>query len=157
MLFRHAILSILLLLTIAPKNGIARGYVKFDYYGDTLQFNLAHFENIHFDSKSVTEEAISQFYAEANSTLYRPIINHLIYYKQAKQLDDWFFYQLVRKTAQQICPKQENFELYTLYKWFATINYSSTYEARIIYTTFLSIKKKVNSTYASTTTTMGAI
>jgi hypothetical protein len=118
MLFRHAILSILLLLTIAPKNGIARGYVKFDYYGDTLQFNLAHFENIHFDSKSVTEEAISQFYAEANSTLYRPIINHLIYYKQAKQLDDWFFYQLVRKTAQQICPKQENFELYTLYKWF---------------------------------------
>jgi hypothetical protein len=33
-------------------------------------------------------------------------------------LNDWLYYQLIRRTAQQISPKAANYYRYTLYKWF---------------------------------------
>src|SRR5690606_21729776 len=42
----------------------------------------------------------------------------LLDYKKEQLLNDWFYYQLIRETAQQISPKKENYERYTLYKWF---------------------------------------
>ncbi|MBL7712274.1 MAG: hypothetical protein JNL13_07425, partial [Chitinophagaceae bacterium] len=56
-------------------------------------------------------------------------VNHLVYYKQKNRLDDWFYYQLIRKTAQQLCAKEKNFELYTLYKWFLLCK--SGFDARL--------------------------
>lgn len=33
-------------------------------------------------------------------------------------MDDWLYYQLIRKTAQSISPKASNYQRYTLYKWY---------------------------------------
>jgi hypothetical protein len=49
---------------------------------------------------------------------YEPVINALTAYKEQHKPDDWLFYQLIRKTAQLISPKAENYHRYTLYKWF---------------------------------------
>ena len=106
-----------------------RKQIGFDYYGDTLRFNIDNFQTILFDPKNVNEETITAFFVQAQSLHYRPLVNHLLYYKDKNKLDDWFYYQLIRKTAQQICPKQENFELYTLYKWF--LLYQSGYDAQL--------------------------
>lgn len=92
--------------------------VQFEFYGDTISLNLNAWTPLAFDKNIISEDSIQNFYLSANMLHYQPLVNHLLYYKQKNHLDDWFYYQLVRKTAQQICPKQENFELYTLYKWF---------------------------------------
>jgi len=39
-------------------------------------------------------------------------------FKERNNLNDWLYYQLIRKTAQQISPKADNYYRYTLYKWF---------------------------------------
>jgi hypothetical protein len=49
---------------------------------------------------------------------YGPVIKALTSYKAQFKLDDWLYYQLIRKTVQQISPKAENYHRYTLYKWF---------------------------------------
>ena len=103
--------------------------IGFEYYGDTLQFNVDSFQTILFDPNNVNEETITAFFVQAQSLHYRPLVNHLLYYKDKNKLDDWFYYQLIRKTAQQICPKQKNFELYTLFKWF--LLYQSGYDAQL--------------------------
>jgi hypothetical protein len=116
---RNAILLFLFFFcAIVPDVSASRKQIGFEFYGDSLKFNIDSIETIHFDPKNVNEETIIAFYNKANSLHYRPLVNHLLYYKEKNKLDDWFFYQLIRKTAQQLCPKQENFELYTLYKWF---------------------------------------
>lgn len=42
----------------------------------------------------------------------------LLNYKTQYKPDDWIFYQLIRRTAQTISPKTDNYYRYTLYKWF---------------------------------------
>lgn len=103
--------------------------IVFDFYGDTLSLNLDQSEAIRFDRTKLTDSAIQDFYMQVSSLSYHPLVNHLTYYRQKAHLDDWFYYQLIRKTAQQLCPKQENFELYTLYKWFLMAK--SGYDVRL--------------------------
>lgn len=103
--------------------------VQIPFYGDTLTLSLDSFESIAFDGKNLNEESVELFYNKVNALNYHPIVNHLLYYRKKNKLDDWFYYQLIRKTAQQICPKQDNFELYTLYKWFLICK--SGYDAQL--------------------------
>lgn len=46
------------------------------------------------------------------------LVKSLLEIKSRHKLNDWIYYQLIRKTAQQISPKAENYYRYTLYKWF---------------------------------------
>jgi hypothetical protein len=46
------------------------------------------------------------------------MIEQVLTYKKKYQLDDWLYYQLVRRIAQEISPKKEDYTRYTLYKWF---------------------------------------
>jgi hypothetical protein len=72
---------------------------------------------------------INTFYKTITAGNYQPLIAALLSYKQQHQLDDWLYYQLVRKTAQQISPKEKNYDYYTLYKWFLMVK--SGYDARL--------------------------
>ena len=94
--------------------------------GDTIQFDFCG-EEISFDfNKNVvpdapvlsTETAISAFYQSLHSKDYDPIVTALQAYKEKFKPDDWLFYQLIRKTAQQISPKSNDYHRYTLYKWY---------------------------------------
>jgi hypothetical protein len=49
---------------------------------------------------------------------WQPVLSALTRFREAHRLDDWFYYQLIRKAAQNIAPKAENYHRYTLYKWF---------------------------------------
>ncbi|WPV02100.1 hypothetical protein SNE26_09960 [Mucilaginibacter sp. cycad4] len=72
---------------------------------------------------------IKNFYDNVNADYYKPLIKALLSYKEDHQLDDWLYYQLVRKTVQQISPKEKNYSKYTLYKWFLMVK--SGYDARL--------------------------
>lgn len=63
-------------------------------------------------------EGIQSVIQQLSMTDYDPLIKSLLAIKEKEKLDDWLYYQLVRKTASALCPKSADYYLYTLYKWF---------------------------------------
>lgn len=91
--------------------------IQVPYFGDTLKISTQN--NVQADLQiPVDDHNIQLFYAVLSQTDFQPIIDSLASYKSRYQLDDWLFYQLVRRTAQQLSPKGKNYDRYTLYKWF---------------------------------------
>lgn len=90
---------------------------SFDFYGDTIEVPADFTQVVELNGKP-SPESINAFYAKLDATHYQPIMDALAAYREKHQPDDWVFYQLIRKTAQQISPKTDNYVRYTLYKWF---------------------------------------
>jgi len=114
------ILSIVVILTIHPQSLYSRennSFTLIDFYGDTALLPIGKSLVINFD-EPVTKEAVQHFYDKANAAAYQPVIDSLLAFRERNQLNDWFYYQLIRKTAQSISPKEDNYPRYTLYKWF---------------------------------------
>jgi hypothetical protein len=78
---------------------------------------------------NVSRQAVKAFYQKINSGKYQPLVNSLLAYQKEHHLNDWLYYQLIRRTAQQISPKADNYARYTLYKWFLLAK--SGYDARL--------------------------
>jgi hypothetical protein len=109
---------------IAPQ----KGYISIEIFGDTLKIPAPHDFNVAFESP-LQENAILSFYREINRSAYVPLISSLLHYKESQNLNDWFYYQLIRKVAQKFAPKNENYYRYTLYKWFLMVK--SGYDASL--------------------------
>ena len=91
--------------------------VHFDFYGDPvdLPFDAASFVDF---KDSLTDQSVNSFYQQMEQSHFEPVIKALLEFKETNKPDDWLYYQLIRKTAQSISPKAENYQRYTLYKWF---------------------------------------
>jgi hypothetical protein len=91
--------------------------LQFDFYGNSvsIQFDSTRFVDF---TDPLSDESIHAFYDRLSATNYQPVVATLLAYKQEHKLDDWLYYQLIRKTAQRISPKKANYQRYTLYKWF---------------------------------------
>ena len=114
------ILFLLLVLSISPLvsfAGVNDKTIRFDFYGESISFDFDPASRIEFE-EPLSADAIKSFYTKILATDYQPVLKSLIVYKEQHKPDDWLYYQLVRKTAQQISPKGENYFRYTLYKWF---------------------------------------
>lgn len=92
--------------------------ISFDFYGDPVCFSFNDDQRVNFEERDFTDAAIRQFYNEASKADYNSIVAMLTGYRQTYNADDWLFYQLIRKTAEQISPKADNYLRYTLYKWY---------------------------------------
>ncbi|GGI24226.1 hypothetical protein GCM10008119_11600 [Pedobacter mendelii] len=101
---------------------------SFEFYNGTFNF-IADSSIITNASQDISTESIKKFYKDVNNGNYKPLISALTTYKEKYKLNDWIYYQLIRKTAEQISPKAENYTRYTLYKWFL-IN-KCGYDARL--------------------------
>lgn len=91
--------------------------INFDFCDQPIRFNF----NRSFVTAAPTEfsaQTIYSFYDKVNKSGYDQVIQALLLYKETYRPDDWLFYQLIRKTAQHISPKADNYFRYTLYKWF---------------------------------------
>lgn len=91
--------------------------IQFDFCGEPIRFE--------FDKTVVPDEpvllneaSIRTFYDSLNQHDYDAIINALLAYKEKYKPDDFLYYQLIRKAAQQISPKTVDYHRYTLYKWY---------------------------------------
>lgn len=128
------ILSLLGLFCFAQLKTVAQSpklTIRVPYFGDTL--TIAVNSNVQIDLKRpVAEEQVKNFYAAISQTDFQPIITSLVNYRTRYQLDDWLFYQLIRRTAQQLSPKATDYERYTLYKWFLLVK--SGYNAQLAFT-----------------------
>lgn len=91
--------------------------VEIEFCGEKLDFTVERKQVLSFD-QALSAEATRIFYYDALQDNYSAVIKALKDYKQKYNPDDWLFYQLIRKTAQHISPKEKNYYQYTLYKWF---------------------------------------
>ncbi|RYG52201.1 MAG: hypothetical protein EOO01_07015 [Chitinophagaceae bacterium] len=100
---------------------------SFDFYGDPVSFSFDTSEVENFTAP-LTAAGINTFYQSISRSNYQQVVNALMAYKETNKPDDWLFYQLIRKTAQQLSPKATNYKRYTLYKWFllSKTGYEST-------------------------------
>jgi hypothetical protein len=89
----------------------------FDFYEGTFNFSTDESLNVSFDA-DLSQESVHSFYQKLNDGKYQNLLKTLLNYKEKYKLNDWLYYQLIRKTAQQISPKAVNYNRYTLYKWF---------------------------------------
>ncbi|WP_245957652.1 hypothetical protein U0035_11900 [Niabella yanshanensis] len=96
--------------------------VSFDFYGDRLSFVFNDRQFVNFNEKGFTDASIQEFYDQSLRADYNNVFTMLANYRQNQKADDWLFYQLVRKTAEQISPKAENYLRYTLYKWYFMVH-----------------------------------
>lgn len=102
--------------------------ISFEFYND--MFNIEVDSSILINSTAeLSERYIKSCYDKVNAGKYTQVVNILTAYKEKHQLNDWLFYQLIRKTAETISPKKENYEQYTFYKWF--LLGKSGYDARL--------------------------
>lgn len=92
-------------------------YLRFSFFDDTITVATDSSVLVPFN-QSLSGDAIAAFYNSLNASGYQPVIDTLLAYKTRHKLSDWLYYQLIRKTAQQIAPKADNYPRYTLYKWF---------------------------------------
>lgn len=100
----------------------------FDFFGEPIEIPAITRINLP-ENESFSPEAITNFVNQLESVDYSPLIRSLLEIRERDQLDDWLFYQLIRKTAGSISPKSANYPQYTLYKWFLLTR--SGYEASI--------------------------
>lgn len=122
----------LLVLTLTHVNGQESAQrFSFDFYEGTFN-TVADTSMIITQSLKLTDDDVHAFYARLNAANYQPLINDLLNYKEKHQLNDWLYYQLIRRTAQQISPKEQNYGNYTMYKWFLLSK--SGYDARLALT-----------------------
>ena len=99
-----------------------------NFYNAPFFFSLDSTFLVDFPSE-VDEHHVFDFYKKIEQSKDSSIINSLLAYKKKYNLNDWIYYQLIRQTAQEISPKQDNYSRYTLYKWYLMCK--SGYDARL--------------------------
>jgi hypothetical protein len=102
--------------------------MRFEIFGDSLQISVDASVAIPFEGP-LSESALFDFHRKINQGHFQPLLQVLLQYRNDHNLNDWLYYQLVRKAAQQIAPKEENYQRYTLYKWFLLVK--SGYDATL--------------------------
>lgn len=116
---RNHILTLLLLFFFSRTklSGQQPQVLNFEFFGELLEIPVGLSFNI-----PLTASANAQNLVDLNKNLeksnFSTLVQALLEIKSRQKLNDWIFYQLIRKTAQQISPKAENYYRYTLYKWF---------------------------------------
>jgi hypothetical protein len=91
--------------------------VKFDFCGRQFEFSIA--EGKHWNGKDLLSQAgATEYYNTVLNGRYQQVVQSLIEYRKRVSPDDWLFYQLIRRTAQNISPKEKDYLQYTLHKWY---------------------------------------
>ena len=99
-----------------------------DFFKKPFVFDRSHPPQIQIQGKT-DEQSILTFYNDIESKEYTPLIEQLKTFKAENSLNDWLYYQLVRRVSESISPKAENYHRYTLYKWY--LMNKSGYDARL--------------------------
>ena len=117
-----------LLINIGAITSVKAQLYSFDFYEGTFNFSVDTLLQRNF-SGELSANHIKKYYQQLESAHSSDLISALQNYRKQHQLNDWLYYQLIRKTAEQLSPKAKNYHSYTLYKWYLMVK--SGYDARI--------------------------
>lgn len=121
-------LIVFVLLTLLMNTHLKAQHFAVDFYEHTFNFTADETLNVKF-GKDLNKGSIVSFYDEINRGNHQSLINALLKYRADYKLNDWLYYQLIRKTAEQLSPKRVDYNRYTLYKWFLMVK--SGYDAKL--------------------------
>ncbi len=130
-LIRICIIAMMVLTTKVSLGQQVERSIYVDFYGGNVQFTLNPGVDVRLSAHPDAKE-LRAFYYQLSKADCQSLIDTLLSYRREKDLNDWLYYQLVRKTAEQISPKAENYARYTAYKWFLMCK--SGYDARLALT-----------------------
>jgi hypothetical protein len=101
--------------------------IRFSFCDRPIEFRFDKPE-LHDSGTILSNESVQSFYNAVLQRNYEEVVNAIVACKKDLKLNDWLYYQLVRRTAEQISPKAGNYNRYTLYKWFllAKSGYNTT-------------------------------
>jgi hypothetical protein len=107
-----------------------RKTVEINYFFEKIE--VAYSSSMYLPFKGeLNEQAFFKFYQDLSARKYHVLLGNLFYHKKNLGLNDWLYYQLIRKSVQAIFPKENN-TYHTLFSWF--ILSKSGYIAEINYT-----------------------
>jgi hypothetical protein len=69
-------------------------------------------------SSPVSQEEIEAYCRQIPEASFVGLVSDLKQFRESHKLDDWLYYQLIRRIADQLAPKTANYYLYTIYKWY---------------------------------------
>jgi hypothetical protein len=118
----------LILIVLAHTANAQGKEIYVDFYKNTFRANVDSTVLVNLP-QPLTEQGFKESYISISKTNYQPLVDSLLAYKTKYQLNDWLYYQLIRRVAQQISPKENNYGRYTFYKWFMLCQ--SGYDARL--------------------------
>ncbi len=128
-LYKYLIFLLLTAITFVFPNLVVKAQnYAFDFYEGTFNFSVDKSLQVAFNGE-LNQLTVHNFYHILDTSNYKNLITSLLSYKEKHKLNDWLYYQLIRKTAQQISPKAQNYNRYTLYKWFLMTK--SGYDAKV--------------------------
>jgi hypothetical protein len=90
--------------------------LSFDFMEKPLIY--LHLLNTGIFQKPISASTITHFYEAMENAGLNDVTTVLLQYRKKQQPDDWMFYQLIRSTAENLSPKADDYERYTLYKWY---------------------------------------
>ncbi|MBL7766021.1 MAG: hypothetical protein JNJ58_08015 [Chitinophagaceae bacterium] len=102
--------------------------LSFEHYPEKIQ-PIVDLTQTPQPLQELSQESIVDFYSNLENVDPTPLVGVLLQYKADYHLNDWMYYQLIRKTADRLCPKTVNYNTYTLYKWYLLSK--SGYEATL--------------------------
>lgn len=102
--------------------------IRLNSFGDTLQHRFSEAFAVR-DLNNCGQSDLMAYIRQMEHPELRQLTEKLMDFKQKNQLDDWLYYQLVRKAAGQLAPKENNYQLYTVFKWYLLS--ASGYDARL--------------------------
>lgn len=102
--------------------------ISVDLYGTVLKVpvRLGELTNVPL---TLSSQSLQQRLQRMNENGYGPLMDSLLLYREKYALNDWLYYQLIRRVAQQLSPKESNYTGYTMYKWYMLAR--SGYDARL--------------------------
>ena len=116
-------------LWLSPRLGFGQER-QLEFFNESFSYTADSTINIDIDD-TLSTTSIRKFYAMMNYGNHEPLVESLLTYRSDRNLNDWLYYQLVRRVAQELSPKSDNYIRYTLYKWFFMVK--SGFDARLAY------------------------
>lgn len=111
-----ALLFILLIPILSQANTQPVKNTKINFFTKTL--NLRYHPDMLKKNKHCTSSiCLKRFYNRLEAANYQLILDDLLAHKESMNLNDWFFYQLIRKTVEQIYQKESDM-FHTTTTWF---------------------------------------
>lgn len=102
--------------------------ISFEFLGYPLHLK-ADTELFNKEPVALSEESFHQWFSRQLTPEQDELVGNLLELKEKFKLDDWLYYQLIRRAAGSISPKARDYTLYTLCKWFLLTR--SGYDASI--------------------------
>lgn len=92
--------------------------VRVDCFGEIMDYRFN--EPVVVDTGNPYNQDLIESYSNklVSENAFGGLIYELDAFRKKHRLDDWLYYQLVRRVADQLSPKAENYTRYTIYKWY---------------------------------------